>query len=324
LSPLLIVKELRVYYELKSSVIRAVDGVSFDLEPGEALGLVGESGSGKSTLALAIARLLRRPARVVSGSIIFEGRDLLSLDEQEMRTIRGRRIGYVFQDPFTSLDPLERVGDQLVEALRAHEQLREHEARERALQLLEDVGLTRDRFSDYPHQLSGGQRQRVAIALAIAHAPPLVIADEPTTALDVLVQEKIMELLMSLKGRGSSLMLITHDLALASQRCERLAVMYAGEVVELGPSRRMAAKPLHPYTMGLLDSLPDPWSETEPRPLQGSPPDLSSPPTGCRFHPRCPFAMELCRRSPPPAKLREGALVRCWLYAEDEESGRAD
>ena len=315
MSPLLRVEDLRVYYLMRRGAVRAVDGVNLELGRGEAMGIVGESGSGKTTLALALARLIREPARVMGGRILFEGRDLLALEEEEMRRIRGRRLGYVFQDPFTSLDPLERVGEQLMEAIMVHESVEAREARERALRLLAEVGLTPDRLSYYPHQLSGGQRQRVAIALAIAHSPPLVVADEPTTALDVLVQEKVMDLLLGLKAKGTSLLLITHDLALAAQRCDALCVMYAGEVAEMGPTRQVISSPGHPYTMALLRSVPDPWADTTPLELPGHPPDLANPPLGCRFHPRCPFAMEVCRRKPPPELRKDGTVVRCWLHA---------
>ncbi len=280
------------------------------------MGIVGESGCGKSTLAYSIMRLIRKPGRITSGSIIFEGKDLLKISEEEMRKIRGKDIGMVFQDPMTSLDPLERVGDQFVEMLTEHG-VEEERAEEIAKKSLESVGLPAELFYNYPHQLSGGQRQRVVIAMAVAMNPKLLIADEPTTALDVIVQEKIMDLLEELKKGERSILLITHDFSLAAERSDKIAVMYAGWIVEYGDADKVVNEPLHPYSAGLISSVPDLWLDREIKPLPGSPPDLVNPPEGCRFRDRCPKAMKICEKEPVSINV-EDRIVKCWLYGEGD------
>ncbi|RLG50776.1 MAG: ABC transporter ATP-binding protein [Thermoproteota archaeon] len=314
--PLLDVRGLRVYYMLGDEAVKAVDGVSLKVEKGEVLGLVGESGSGKSTLGLAIVRLVPHPGRILEGSVLFKGRDLLKLPEQELSKVRGGEIGMVFQDPLTSLDPLMRVGEQLVETIMAHSQLTKEEAKEKAVKYLELVGISAERFYDYPHQFSGGMRQRAMIAMAISTSPSLLIADEPTTALDVIVQSQIMELFQSLREKlGLSVILITHDISVAMEVADKIAVMYAGHLVECAPSETLYDSPLHPYTQGLLKAVPNiELKDMKLVYIPGTPPDLANPPPGCRFHPRCPRAMDVCRREEPPEVEVGETTVKCHLY----------
>ncbi|MDK2371810.1 MAG: ABC transporter ATP-binding protein [Candidatus Korarchaeota archaeon] len=313
---LLEIEDLHVYYFTKRGVVRAVEGVSFELDRAEILGIVGESGSGKSTLGLAIMNLVPSPGKIVRGSIRLDGKDLTKMSEKELRDIRGKEIAMVFQDPMTSLDPLMRIGDQIVETILAHEDVSKEEAKRRALELLEEVGISRDRFNDYPHQLSGGMRQRVMIAMAISLSPRLIIADEPTTALDVIVQDQIMELFSKLRDEfGVAIILISHDLALELEVSDKIGVMYAGWLMELSKSEELAKKPLNPYARELLKAIPNvELEEQELVSIPGSPPDLHDPPKGCRFHPRCPDAMPICFKEEPPTKSIDGRLVKCWLY----------
>ncbi len=308
------IRNLSTHYFSRRGVLKAVDRVSMDLKKQEFIGIVGESGCGKSTLAFSIMRLIQPPGKIVEGKILFNGKDLLKLRDEEMRKVRGKEIGMVFQDPMTSLDPLEKIGDQIVETIQMHEEIGKKEALEKAMKLLESVGLPGDRVNYYPHQLSGGQRQRVMIALAIALNPTLLIADEPTTALDVIVQEKIMEILDRMKKEGRSIILITHDFSLAAEKSDRIVIMYAGWIVEMGDSSKLVKEPMHPYTEGLLDSVPDIWLDRKIKTMSGFPPDLINPPPGCKFHPRCPHAMEKCRQEEPPLVEANGRLVKCWLY----------
>ncbi len=313
---LLEIGDLVVKYYTLSGIVRAVDHVSLAVKPGEWLSVVGESGCGKSTMAYSIARLISPPGRITDGKIIFGGRDLLRMSPKEFRKILGREIGVVFQDPMTSLDPLRRIGDQIAEVYMTHLGMKKKEAREKAVEILERVGIPRDKISAYPHQMSGGQRQRVAIAIAVALRPKLLIADEPTTALDVIVQDTIMDLLQSFKKEGTSILFITHDLALAAERSDRIAVMYAGKLVEEGPVEKIVENPLHPYTRGLLKSVPDLWGPKKIESIPGYPPDLRSPPPGCRFHPRCRYAGERCRREEPVLRcFGEHCVVchRAWV-----------
>ncbi len=314
---LLRIEDLKVHYFTSGGVVRAVDGVDLEVRRGELVGLVGESGSGKSTLGLAIPRLIPPPGKIVGGRIVFDGLDLTELSEERMRDIRGRRIGMVFQDPMTSLDPLMKVGDQISETILAHEDVSKSEARARAEELLEAVGIPRDRYDDYPHQFSGGMRQRVMIASAIALKPDLLIADEPTTALDVIVQAQILHLFRELqRSMGMSVILITHDMALEMQVADRIAVMYGGWIVEYSPAVAMARDPLNPYTAELLKAIPN--IELEDQRLvsiPGSPPDLRAPPPGCRFHPRCRRRFEPCATEEPATVEVDGRLVKCHLYA---------
>ncbi len=308
---LLEIKDLVVKYYTLSGIVRAVDHVSLAVKPGEWLSVVGESGCGKSTMAYSIARLISPPGRITDGKIIFGGRDLLRMSPKEFRKILGREIGVVFQDPMTSLDPLRRIGDQIAEVYMTHLGMKKKEAQEKAVEILERVGIPRDKISAYPHQMSGGQRQRVAIAIAVALRPKLLIADEPTTALDVIVQDTIMDLLQSFKKEGTSILFITHDLALAAERSDRIAVMYAGKLVEEGPVEKIVENPLHPYTRGLLKSVPDLWGPKKIESIPGYPPDLRSPPPGCRFHPRCRYAGERCRREEPVLRCFGEHCVAC-------------
>jgi len=313
---LLEIDDLHVYYFTKRGVVRAVEGVSFQLDRAEILGVVGESGSGKSTLGLAIMNLVPSPGRIVKGSIKLDGKDLTKMSERELREIRGKEIAMVFQDPMTSLDPLMRIGDQIVETILAHEDISKEEAKRRALELLEEVGISKDRFNDYPHQLSGGMRQRVMIAMAISLNPKLIIADEPTTALDVIVQDQIMELFSKLRDEfGVAIILISHDLALELEVSDKIGVMYAGWLMELSRAEELAKKPLNPYARELLKAIPNvELEEQELVSIPGSPPDLHDPPPGCRFHPRCPDAMPICTKEEPPTKSIDGRFVKCWLY----------
>ncbi|NAY90271.1 MAG: ATP-binding cassette domain-containing protein [Desulfurococcales archaeon] len=315
------VESLEITYMALGGRIKAVDGISFSLEQGEWMTVVGESGSGKSTLAYAIMRLVPPPGKITGGKIVFDGMNLLELDKEKLRKIRGKEIAMVFQDPMTSLDPLRRVGDQAAELFVEHEGLDMEEAKKRAEEAMRSVRLPQHVLNSYPHQLSGGQRQRVMIAMAMSLRPKLLIADEPTTALDVLVQEGIMELLNSMKEEGTSILLITHDLSLAANWSDRIMVMYAGRLAELGNTEDLVERPLHPYTKGLLDSVPDLWSDKEVKPIEGNPPDMRYPPPGCRFHPRCPMAMEICSKKEPPILSIDKRIVSCWLMAK--EGGKA-
>ncbi|HDD66741.1 MAG TPA: ABC transporter ATP-binding protein [Nitrososphaeria archaeon] len=313
---LLRIEDLKTYYFTRESVIKAVDGVSLNVRKGELLGLVGESGSGKSSLGLSIVRLVPPPGRIVGGKIMLDNVDILKLPEKELRKIRGKNIGMIFQDPLTSLDPLRRIEDQMIESILVHVKVDKEEAREIALKALERVGISPDRIKDYPHQLSGGMRQRVMIAMATMLNPDLLIADEPTTALDVIVQSRIMDLLSELKeSMRMAILLITHDLALVIERSDRVAVMYAGELCEVGTSEEISEDPLHPYTELLLQSIPDiEKPKMKLRFIPGNPPDMRNPPSGCRFHPRCPKAMDICKKIPPSPLRLNGRFVRCHLY----------
>jgi oligopeptide/dipeptide ABC transporter ATP-binding protein len=323
--PLLDVRDLTVAFAGRRSTVHAVNGVSFDLAPGEALGVVGESGSGKSVSVAALLGLLGPTARVTSGSARFEGRDLLELSPRELRAVRGRRIGIVFQDPLNSLNPVLKVGVQIEEILKTHGTADAAARLDRILELLNLVGISDPKrtAAAYPHQLSGGMRQRAMIAIAIACQPALLIADEPTTALDVTTQAQILEHFRSLRDRfGMALLLITHDLGIVAGTTDRVAVMYAGRVVETGPTDRILANPLHPYTQGLLKSLPrlDRPRIGQLHSIEGSPPDPSRPTTGCSFRPRCPKRVARCEKAPALVLSGPGRAVACWV-ALSEGSG---
>ena len=316
--PLLTVEDLRVVFEGdRGTVTEAVAGLSFSLAPGRTLGIVGESGCGKSVTALAIMRLLPKVGARVSGSVVFEGRELGQLPERQMQDLRGNRLAMIFQEPMTSLNPSFTVGDQIGEALSRHRGLSAAAARRAAIDMLERVRMPSPhmRVDEYPHKLSGGMRQRVMIAMALACAPALLIADEPTTALDVTIQAQILDLLRKLREEtGTAVVLITHDLGVVAETCDDVAVMYAGEIVELAPAQRLFAAPQHPYTVGLLGSIPL-ISATRERliTISGSVPTLSGRFTGCRFAGRCPFADARCRAEAPPlAAVGSGHLSRCW------------
>jgi peptide/nickel transport system ATP-binding protein len=316
--PLLKIEGLSVEYRTNRGTNRAVNDVSFTLSQAETLGIVGESGSGKSTLGLSLIGLVPFPGKIVEGSITLNGKDVLKLKKEELRNLRGTGICYVFQDPMTSLNPVKKIGDHFVEMIRTHQpKVTKKEALERARNLLKDVGIRTERVSDYPHQLSGGMRQRVMIALAIALNPSIIVADEPTTALDVIVQAKILDLLNSLRDTyGLALILITHDLSIVLERSDKLMVMYAGQVMECGPSHVLYSDPLHPYTRGLLKSIPNiELADQRLEAITGSPPDLLSLPSGCRFWPRCKEAFDRCPKEEPKLfRTAENHWVRCFLY----------
>ena len=297
-SAFLSVRGLVVEYTSGKEVIQAVNGVSFELERGKTLGLVGETGAGKTTIAKSILRILPNPpARIRGGEIWFEGQDLLTASEHEMRHIRGKRISMVFQDPMTALNPTMRVGDRIADGIRKHAGCSLHEARHRAAAMLEMVGIPRGRSRDYPHQFSGGMKQRVVIAIALACAPDLLLADEPTSALDVTIQAQVLDMIATLKAQqGTSMILITHDLGVVAETCDCVAVIYAGEIVEYGDKFEIFDHPTHPYTLGLFGSLPHmAKGEKRLRPIAGMMPNPAQLPEGCKFHPRCPYAAEECR-----------------------------
>ena len=314
--PLLQVDNLVTEFSTGTGPLRAVDRVSFTVERGEVLGLVGESGCGKSVTSLSIMRLVPPPGRIAAGRILLDGEDLLVKDAEAMRQVRGARIGMVFQEPMTSLNPVFSIGDQIASAALAHSGGGRAAAWERAVEMLHlvQVPAPAERVRDYPHQLSGGLRQRAMLALALVSGPRLLIADEPTTALDVTIQAQILDLLRRLQAeRGMAVLMITHDLGVVAELCHRVAVIYAGRIVELAPVERIFARPLHPYTRGLLRCLPHPSRFGQPLfSIEGAPPDPRRPSAGCRFAPRCPHAIESCRRDEPPLEAREpGHLVAC-------------
>jgi peptide/nickel transport system ATP-binding protein len=315
--PLLSVRDLRVEFATRKGPLVALDGVSFAIAPGEVLGVVGESGAGKSLSGLAVIGLLDSPGRIAGGEIRLDGERIDNLPPARMRLIRGRRIGIVFQDPLTSLNPLMRVGDQLTETIMAHKSLGRRQARERAIAWLSEVGIPspEKRIDGYPHEFSGGMRQRVVIALALCAEPALVIADEPTTALDVSVQAQIISLLKNLTRRhGAAVMLITHDMGVIAETADRVAVMYAGRIVEIGEVRELALNPLHPYTQGLMAAIPTLAVRARRlAQIRGAMPRLGAIPRGCAFAPRCPRVFERCVERPPLISVGERGAA-CWLY----------
>ncbi len=324
-APLLVVRDLRTHFKLESGWVKAVDGVSFRLDDGEALGLVGESGCGKTTTALSLIRLLPSNARIRKGSAVeLFGIDLVPKTEDQLRRYRWREISVVFQGAMNALNPVRRVGEQIGEPIEQRLGKSRDDARRRAGELLELVGIPRKRVDAFPHELSGGMRQRAMIAMALACDPAIVVGDEPTTALDVMVQAQILELLERLRRElGLSLILITHDLSVTAETCDRVMVMYAGRVAEEGPVRRLYAAPRHPYTQKLLGSFPN--IHADRRTLEiipGNPPDLRDPPAGCRFHPRCPFVMDVCREVvPPEVRFPDGVRVACHLHPPGANGG---
>jgi oligopeptide/dipeptide ABC transporter ATP-binding protein len=321
---LLSVRDLAVYFQLDGSMSRAVEGVSFDIRKGETVCLVGESGCGKSVTALAILGIIPQPpGRIMGGRILFSGRNLLDLDEERMQEIRGNHIAMVFQEPMTSLNPVFTIGDQIKEAILVHERADKGELNRRCLQVLRDVGIPspEERLNDYPHQLSGGQRQRIMIAMSLACNPDLVIADEPTTALDVTIQAQILNLFEELqRKRGMSLFYITHDLGVVATIAERIYVMYAGIIAEQGMARDIFHNPRHPYTQGLLASLPNPTKRGSILySIPGTVPDPAYKPSGCPFHPRCSFALDICRiRYPEMCDYGNGHMSRCPVLYENK------
>jgi len=320
---LLDVRGLRTHFHTSAGVIRAVDGVSWDVRKGETVALVGESGCGKSVSALSVMRLVSTPAgRIVAGEILFNGRDLLALPEEEMRRVRGREIGMIFQEPMTSLNPVLTVGRQLTETLETHLGMTHPEATARAVELLGLVGIPDGarRLAQYPHQFSGGMRQRIMIAMALSCNPALILADEPTTALDVTIQAQILELMKSLSRRlGIAVLMITHNLGVVARYADRVNVMYAGKIVERATAREVYANPRHPYTLGLLRSVPrlDEPRRSKLQPIPGQPPDLSRLPGGCSFAPRCGYAIDRCLAEEPPLDaVAAGHLSACWLASD--------
>lgn len=322
MSALLEVKNLKVEFPTRRGVLTALNDVSFDIKSGEVLGVVGESGAGKSLTGSSIIGLLDPPGRVVGGEIHFNGRRIDNLSEAKMRRIRGREIGAIFQDPLTSLNPLYTVGQQLTETIQTHLDLSHKQARERAIELLESTGIpaSRERIDHYPHQFSGGMRQRVVIALALAAEPKLIVADEPTTALDVSIQAQIIDLLKKLcKDHGTSVMLITHDMGVIAETADRVAVMYAGRIIEIGPVQDVIQRPLHPYTTGLMRSIPG--LEPDVKRLEqipGTMPRLNAIPAGCAFNPRCKHVMDRCKVERPELLNLAGRQVACWLHEGEQ------
>jgi peptide/nickel transport system ATP-binding protein len=327
-APLLEVSELRTHFATDDGEFRAVDGVSFTLFPGRTLGVVGESGCGKSITALSIIGLVPRPGRIAGGAVLFEGTDLVGLLAAQLRALRGNRISMIFQEPMTSLNPAFTIGDQIAEVILRHRPVTPREARERAIEMLRRVRIPapEQRFNDYPHKLSGGMRQRVMIAMALACDPKLLIADEPTTALDVTVQAQILDLMRHLRDdTGAAIMLITHDLGVIAELAQEVVVMYAGKVVERAEVAALFADPQHPYTVGLLGSIPklhgeqDHGEQDRLATIEGVVPSPLDLPHGCRFHPRCPFVIDACRTSEPPlAEVRPGHFSACWRAPLEE------
>ncbi len=321
---LLRVKDLKTYFFTHEGIVRAVDGVSFEINKGETLGLVGESGCGKSVTALSIMRLIPDPpGKIINGEIYFEGKNLLELDEKEMRRIRGKKISMIFQEPMTSLDPVFTIGHEIMEAIQLHQGLKKEEARQRAIEALRIVGMPdpERRIDEYPHELSGGMRQRAMIAMALSCNPTLLIADEPTTALDVTIQAQILRLIDELKDKfGASVILITHDLGVIAEMCDYVAVMYAGHIVEYTNVDALFSSPLHPYTKGLNRSIPRLDVESERLEIiKGSVPNLLNVPSGCPFHPRCDFCEERCvKEMPKLMEVEDHHLVRCHLFGENK------
>ena len=314
---LLCVKNLVVEFPNRRGTLRAIDGISFDIAPGEILGVVGESGAGKSLTGASIIGLLEPPGRIASGEILLEGQRIDNLTNDQLRHIRGRKIGAIFQDPLTSLNPLYSVGKQLTETIQAHLPVSNAEARRRAIDLLKDTGIpaAEQRIDHYPHQFSGGMRQRVVIALALAAEPKLIVADEPTTALDVSIQAQIISLLKNVcKNRGAAVMLITHDMGVIAETCDRVAVMYAGRIVEIGPVHEVINRPAHPYTAGLMASIPDITQDREYlNQIDGAMPRLNAIPTGCAFNPRCPKVFDRCQMERPELVSAGATRAACWL-----------
>lgn len=316
--PLLEVSNLKTYFFTDRGVVKAVDGISFKLDKGETLGLAGESGCGKSTTAYSLIKLVPPPGKIVSGKILLDGEgNIVDLPEPEVRRrVRWKRISMVFQGAMNALNPVYTIGQQICEVLTYHAQMTKEEAVERAKELLTMVGLEPDIVNRYPHELSGGMKQRSFIAMALALNPDIIICDEPTTALDVVVQAQILNLLKELQNKyGISIILITHDLGVTAELSDKVAIMYAGKIAEQAPSEKIFLEPAHPYTKGLINSIPRLKSKVKITWIPGLPPNLINPPTGCRFHPRCPEAMDICKKEEPPiVKLSSDHEVMCWLY----------
>lgn len=316
---ILTIRGLKTYFYTPSGPVKAVDGVNLEIRKGEAVGLVGETGSGKSATALSIVKLLPHPGKIVGGEVYFEGENILTKTTKEMRMVRGARIGMIFQDPLTSLNPALKIGYQIAEPLMLHQGLNKSRALKRAVEMLKLVGIPEPekRINQYQHELSGGMKQRVMIAMALTCNPSLLIADEPTTSLDVTIQVQILDLITQMRKKfGSSLLLITHNLGVVSEICDKVAVMYAGNIIEFGNVKSVLKHPKHPYTVGLLDSIPKKEEERDELPfIPGNVPRMIEPPSGCRFHPRCSFAEEVCSRVRPDlVEVESGQVAACHLY----------
>ena len=322
---LLEIRDLTVEYHTNGGVVHAVNGLNLEVAPKETLGFVGETGAGKTTTALSILNLLPHPqGKVISGSIKYNGEEILNKSNKDMTRIRGEKISMIFQDPMTSLNPVMTVGDQIAEGIRLHEHLNKADAHKKALEMLETVGIRPERASDYPHQFSGGMKQRVVIAIALACNPELLIADEPTTALDVTIQAQMLELMKGLKDQyDTSMIMITHDLGIVAEICDKVAIMYAGNVVEYGDKVDIFTpeKPHHPYTVGLFDSIPDIYHEQEElKIIKGLTPDPTNLPSGCTFHPRCPYACEECSKQVPKhLEVEPGHTISCHRFDDTKE-----
>lgn len=314
------VKNLTIQYETSEETVNAVNGISFQLKKGECLGIVGETGAGKTTTALSIIRLLANPpAKLRSGEILYNNKDLLKLSEKQMQKIRGNEITMIFQDPMTALNPVKTVGEQIAEVIRPHQNCSKEEAYKKACDMLEAVGIEARRACEYPHQFSGGMKQRVVIAIALACEPQLLLADEPTTALDVTIQAQVIEMMIELGRRYQmSMIFITHDLGIVVEICDKVAIMYAGEIVEYGSLKDIFLDTCHPYTKGLFGSIPSLTKDVERLdPIKGLPPNPAKLPSGCKFHPRCPFVMEKCvNENPEKTELNEDHYVTCHLYSK--------
>ena len=311
------IKNLHVQFPIHIGTVRAVEDVSLNLRKGEVMGLVGESGCGKSTLGFSILRLLRPPGKIADGKINYHGRDICRMHIKELLELRGRNISMIFQDPLTSLDPLYTIGEQFLETLRTHEKgIKKKIALERAAEMLKSLGISPDRLHEYPHQMSGGMRQRIMIGIGLILDPDLLIADEPTTALDVIVEAQFLDLLNELREKFDlTIMFISHNLGVVAQAADRITVMYGGRMAEIGTAEDVFAEPKHPYTQGLLASVPNiRLEQPELMAMPGAPPDLVNPPAGCVFHPRCPQAMDICRQEVPNRFRTNGHMTACWLY----------
>ena len=318
------IKDLVVRYETEDGIVRAVNSVNLALERGAAVGLVGETGAGKTTLAKSILRLIQwPPGRIAGGQILYEGKDLVAMEAEEICQIRGKEISMIFQDPMTALNPVLTVGKQIAEVIEAHEKISAEEAKKKMEDMLTMVGIDPARAEDYPHQFSGGRKQRVVIAIALACNPNLLIADEPTTALDVTIQAQVLDLIKNLRTKlGTSMLLITHDLGVVAQNCEYVAIMYAGEIVEQGSLREVFKNGLHPYTEGLFDSIPKLNEDVDRlKPIEGLMPDPANLPEGCKFHPRCKYAEEICQcKAPEEVSINENHRVCCHRYGAEKEA----
>lgn len=316
---LLEIKDLTIHFQTEDGDVQAVNGISLSIEPGQTLGLVGETGAGKTTTALGILRLVPEPGKILSGSIQYKDQDILKLSEKEVQDLRGNEISMIFQDPMTALNPVMTVGDQIAEVILRHQDCSKTEAQQRMMEMLDKVGISSDRAGDYPHQFSGGMKQRIIIAIALACNPKLLLADEPTTALDVTIQAQVMRMVNELKREfGTSMLLITHDLGIVAESCDIVAIMYAGEIVEYGSLEDIFDHTAHPYTQGLFGSIPRLDMDTDRlQPIQGLMPDPINLPGGCSFHPRCPYATKECaEQNPRHQEITPGHLVKCLRFEQ--------